>query len=281
MPGDEELRTDRKIDAGCFASEQLRPTKTLRVVSWNINRGYGFRAIAEFLTSSEPDVVLLQECDVHASRTGFRNVAHDLAQSLKMNYVFGLEFIELAQGARGLPARHGQATLSRFSLQTPRILRFRNQSSFWNPRWFIPNLGAFQRRLGGRIALVSDITLEQRPLTIYNVHLESKGSDELRRRQLREVLDDARENATDILVAGDFNFDVTADRAASVMLGTHLTNPFASKNAEPTILPQRWRRPRTIDWMLTSESLQTQSPRVHVAAAGSDHYPLSLTLQLP
>ena len=104
-----------------------------------------------------------------------RNVAEELARRLQMNYVFGLEFEEITQGSRTSPAYHGQATLSRWGLKNPRIIRFRSQSEFWRPRWFLPRTAPFQERLGGRIALVTDVDVPGRALTAYNLHLELRG----------------------------------------------------------------------------------------------------------
>jgi hypothetical protein len=39
------------------------------------------------------------------------------------------------------PAYHGQATLCRWRLKNPRVIRFRSQSGFWRPRWFLPRTG--------------------------------------------------------------------------------------------------------------------------------------------
>src|SRR5215467_12727668 len=72
-----------------------------------------------------------------------------------------------------------------------RLIRFARQSSFWRPHWFLPRIEPFQERLGGRIALVAEINVAGGGLVIYNLHLESRGNDELRFSQFREVLSDA------------------------------------------------------------------------------------------
>jgi hypothetical protein len=69
-----------------------------------------------------------------------------------MNYAFGREFEELSQGSSGSPAYHGQATLSRWPLSNARLIRFREQSHFWRPRWYLPRSQPFYQHLGGRIA---------------------------------------------------------------------------------------------------------------------------------
>jgi len=120
------------------------------------------------------------------------NIAQEIARKLRLNYVFGREFVELTQGSNTSPAYHGQATLSRWTISNSRIIRFQEQSSFWKPRWYKPMLEPFQERLGGRIALVSEIKISGASFLSYNLHLESRANEELRLAQLNEVLKDAR-----------------------------------------------------------------------------------------
>jgi endonuclease/exonuclease/phosphatase family metal-dependent hydrolase len=148
--------------------------ESLHVVSWNIARGSRFDAISEFLLSTNADLILLQESDRSCRRTAYRNVASELAKKLGMQYVFGIAFQELGQGSPDHPAHHGQTTLSRWPLSEARILRFRSQSRFWRPHWWIPQLGTFQRRIGGRMALVTHVAFSNHSLTVYHVHLESR-----------------------------------------------------------------------------------------------------------
>lgn len=160
----------KEIVTGNFAAgrSQLCPPESIRVIDWNIDRGLRLREIVEFLSSQEADVLVLQEVDLNARRTHFLNVAEELARKLRMNYIFGREFQELTQGSRTSAAYHGQATLSRWRLRNPRVIRFRRQSGFWRPRWFLPRTEPFQERLGGRIALVTDIEMFGRTIIVYN-----------------------------------------------------------------------------------------------------------------
>ena len=77
----------------------------------------------------------------------------------------------------------------------------------------------FQRRIGGRIALVAEATIYGRKVVTYNLHLESRGADELRLRQLNEVLADCRKyvDRPSFVVAGDFNFDAGGGDAAKAL----------------------------------------------------------------
>src|SRR5271167_4475405 len=100
----------QQIETSPFISSESREClTTLRVVSWNIARGAKLDAIIEFLLGADADIIFLQEADRNAGRTNYRNVAREIAQNLKLNYVFGCEFEELAQGSRASLAYHGQA----------------------------------------------------------------------------------------------------------------------------------------------------------------------------
>src|ERR1700686_1377824 len=192
---------------GNFAERRwaLSPFPAMRVVNWNIERGLRLPEIIDFLGSQNADLLILQEVDLNARRTGRLNIAEEIARRIGMNYVFGCEFEELTQGSRTSPAYHGQATLSRWRLANPRVIRFRRQSDFWRPRWFLPRTDLFQERNGGRIALVTELEGAGRELTIYNLHLESRGDNDLRLDQLDEVVSDSAryQPHSPTLLAGD------------------------------------------------------------------------------
>jgi endonuclease/exonuclease/phosphatase family metal-dependent hydrolase len=273
-----------QIEAGSFAPQKgfSHPPRIIRVVSWNIARGCRFDEIAAFLAASNADLIILQEVDKHARRTSYRNVTEQLAQKLGFNYAFGVEFQELSQGSRNTPAYHGQATLSRWPITDCRAVRFRNQSSFWHPKRWIPPLAPFQRRLGGRMALVSHTMIGDRTLVIYNLHLESRNGEDLRHSQLTEVLKDTLQYGLDmpVIVAGDFNFDLTENRNACLAREMQFGNPFAHLHLRTAKSP--WPgRCTTIDWILDRGPLKPVSPIVHDSVSASDHYPLSLNLELP
>jgi len=269
------------METGTFVAQpsRVQVPGTLRVVSWNIDRGCCFDQIVAFLAQHNADLILLQECDLNAKRSGYRNVARDLAQALKMSYAFGVEFVELSQGDSAL---HGQATLSRTQISNTRVLRFQQQSRFWKPRWYLPNLPPLQRRLGGRIALVSETRVEQTVLAVYNLHLESRRGDDLRFRQMCEVLHGTQEHGSEIpvVLAGDFNCDVTQPTFSQAIHITQFTNPFEGAAPQPTIRHGKSRGSRAIDWVLHRGMIFSESPVVHASASGSDHFPLSLTLKL-
>lgn len=212
-----------RILSGSFAFSAIgepRDGGAVLLASWNTERGVRRSEILGALRGPlAADLYVLQEVDLNTRRAGFRNVAGDLARELAMNYAFGIEFQELAQGRRGQPAFHGQAVLSRFPIRHARVLRFRHQLHNWGPRWRSKLRWSWlQPRKGGRIALVVEIDLRGQTWAIYDAHLESKANDAGRARQMREILEDVQSHYgadTPVIVAGDLN---TRGGAASPVL---------------------------------------------------------------
>ncbi|HEY9285183.1 MAG TPA: endonuclease/exonuclease/phosphatase family protein [Pyrinomonadaceae bacterium] len=158
----------------------------LRVVEWNVERGLEYEAIRRAFTDPaafaklidpaayprggerrklvleqvelmrQADVIVLNEVDFGMKRTDYRNVAAELAAALRMNYAYGVEFVEVDPIALGTekfeelppaeraslvaetsvdPARyrglHGNAILSRFPLENVRLEPFAHQPHDW------------------------------------------------------------------------------------------------------------------------------------------------------
>ena len=269
---------------GEFRSGPMRPWSRdfVRVVSWNIERGFQFLKIRGFLRTVEADLLLLQEVDLHARRTHYRDVASELAQALNLNYVFGVEFEELSEGTRARPAYHGMATLSPWPLSKPRLIHFRDQSTFWKPRWYVPDLPVFQRRIGGRIALVAEAAIYGRKVVTYNLHLESRDPDERRLRQLNEVAADCRRQVDqpDLVVAGDFNMNAGGGGAGRALADAGLHDAVRLPGYPTTTAHGLSHHASTIDWIFVSDTADSQG-RVHNDVRASDHYPVSATLARP
>ena len=270
-----------EIETGSFASPRwlLCPPSSVKLVCWNINRGLQLPRIIEFLSRSKADILLLQEADLNARRTHHLNIAREIAKKLQLNYVFGREFQELTQGTRHFPAYHGQATLSRWPLSNARILRFQQQSNFWKPHWFLPEIEPFQERLGGRLALVADANVGEKIIVTYNLHLESRGDDRIRGAQMIETLQDAKRYRADaaVVLAGDLNMDASAGDVAQAIRRADFQDAFTNQHS-PTTPKSFFVDGRVIDWIFSRGSLRSDTPQVHSLVSGSDHYPLSVTL---
>ncbi len=159
--------------------------KHIKVVHWNIERGLNYEAIEAIFTDmnrfnmmldkekfpegskerlqiykeaailQKADVIILNEVDWGIKRSGYRNITKDLAKSLRMNYAFGVQFVELSpihiskatnkietkeeNEARNLikvdsskyKGLHGIAILSRFPLKNVRLVPFEHQPYDW------------------------------------------------------------------------------------------------------------------------------------------------------
>ena len=280
----QDMSYNQEIEVGNFAPTggRFEPASSLQVVDWNIDRGLRLGGVTDFLASTKADLILLQEVDLNARRTHQLDVAREIAQKLQLNYVFGREFQELTQGSQTSPAFHGQATFSPWPLSNPRIIRFRRQSNFWRPRWFLPEIEPLQERIGGRMALVCEGSFGGRPLVTYNLHLESRGDDALRCSQLAECLDDARRYKlnTPIVLAGDLNLDVSRSVAENAITRARFLSTASKKPLRTTPPHSLFDRGRPIDWIFTRGSVRATGLRIHNSVSASDHYPLSVKLTL-
>jgi len=271
------------IVTGNFAPPRwiVSAPKSLRIVDWNIERGQQLQGVTDFLGGMNADILILQEVDLNARRTHHLNIAETIARKLEMNYVFGREFQELVQGSKGSPAYHGQATLSKWPISKPRLIRFSKQSHFWQPHWFLPKIEPFQERLGGRIALVAEINVSGRKLVTYNLHLESRGNDALRISQLGEVLSDATcyDAECPVIVAGDLNLDASKAAVALQLARAGFQDAVSSPRSTPTTPAHGlFEGRRRIDWAFIRGPLRASSGQVHGNVKASDHYPISFTL---
>lgn len=270
----------KEIVTGNYAPWRLVlwPPSSIRVVDWNIDRGLQLPAIVDFLARTNADIVLLQEVDFNARRTQHLNIAQEIARQLQLNYVFGLEFQELTPGSKSMPAYHGQATLSRWPISNPRLIRFRKQSNFWQPHWFLPRIEPFQERLGGRIALIVDVDVAGNKIVSYNLHLESRDSDDLRLSQIDEVRRDAASYGSQsvVIVAGDFNLDVSKHDSLS-SVGFRKAVP--AERTPTTTRRGLFDAGRHIDWAFVRGPVHTDNGRIHNSVTASDHYPISFSLR--
>ncbi len=157
----------------------------IRVATWNIERGLEFDALKAALTNDQrffrrlpavarsskfnlaqileqarelnrADIIIMNEVDWGLKRTNYRNIARELAGVMRMNYAFGVEFVEVDPINLGIEtlegetsenkeemvrnlavdksrtlALHGTVILSRFPLRNVRIVRYLNQGHDW------------------------------------------------------------------------------------------------------------------------------------------------------
>ena len=249
------------------------------VATWNIERGKRLESVLDFVTRDlAADVLLFQEVDRFARRTGFRDIAFELAAGTRMQRAFAVEFIELAQGGDSMPALHGSMTLSRSQLNRPRKITFHNQPHDWGR--LKVKISWVQPRKGGRMAVIAEFRCGKQTIAIYNTHLESKGSEEGRAEQVSEILRDIKDNypiTTPIIVAGDLNTGKgILSPVVKLLEGTGFRDVFPPDAAPLTTKPGHRRR---LDWIFVRglTVLNASMPLIRV----SDHYPVVATLGWP
>ena len=243
------------------------------MLNWNIDRGKHLDGILATISGSKPDLCIFQEVDLGARRTQGMDIAQELARKTGMNYVFAPEFEELSQSTAEGSAYHGQATLTTLPIRSSRILRFAHQSNFWKPNpLLISSLPIWQRREGGRIALVTELDNGGKTLVVYNLHLESRGSEQGRLLQLNEVLADAQRYPpeTPVIVAGDLNTKIRTSPVIPRLKQAGYRSAFGDRKVRTHIIVG------ALDWIFARGPIQFEDPQVFPKAHASDHFPISV-----
>ncbi|MCB1215122.1 MAG: endonuclease/exonuclease/phosphatase family protein [Deltaproteobacteria bacterium] len=201
-----ELLTSYEVDH--FAKEVIAKD-FYRAVTWNIERGIQYEGILHTLQNhpelSKADILLIPETDLGMIRSANRNVARELAQSLKMNYYFVPTYLNLCKGngaeihfeGENTLALHGNAILSRYPLEDFHLVPLKNAKD---------KMKGGEKRLGNQQALICTTLLPQGPVRLICAHLDAHSSKFHRRDQVRDILkytSQLKELPT--LFGGDFN----------------------------------------------------------------------------
>ena len=272
-PLPDALQTIRSGSYSRDASPRTRAT----ILDWNIDRGKAIDDIEGQMRQFLPDLCIFQEVDLDARRSGSLDVAKKIAEAFHMNYVFAPEFEELSQGTPESPAYHGQAVLTKLPIRSSRMLRFANQSEFWKPRRLLKSsLPLWQRREGGRIALITELDNGGKPLVVYNLHLESRGNDRLRLLQLEEVLDDAKQYPpqTAVIIAGDLNSKTSRSALIPRLREAGYKSAFGDQRIRTHLLIG------ALDWIFARGPIEFGRADVLRGVGGSDHFPIAVDVRL-
>lgn len=264
-PQHQEAISNQTI-TGSFAAAG-KPGLSVRVVSWNIDRGYHVDRVIDTLRKQRPSICLLQEVDLHDQRSGNRDIARQIAQTLSYNYAYGTAFEELSQRANGRSAFQGQATLAMAPIVESRVLRFAHQSNFWRPHAFIPDIPLFQRRRGGRITLITELSLSGERVVVYNLHLESRSAGRIQSAQLQEVFDDLKRypEATPAIIGGDFNSKYFPARLLHALEKAGFHSVFGEKVKRTHVIIG------SLDWIFFRGPWSVQNAEMVRGTHASDH----------
>ncbi len=179
----------------------------LKAVAWNIERGKRLHELRDVLASypelQDADFYFLTEVDWGMARSENKNVAAELGKSLGHYAYFAPSYynltkghgVERHQGGENQWGLHGKAILSRYPLNNLRSVPLPNLTH---------KLSSKEARLGQKRALLGEVSVGGKPLTLICTHLDAFSSPQGRARQLRPALL-ACQNLPHILMAGDWN----------------------------------------------------------------------------
>ena len=269
----------------------------IRVATWNIAHGRGgergrsnwdggtraerrarLAAIAERLRELDADVVVLNEVDFAATWSHGDDQALFLARQAGYAHLVRQRSFDVALPL--LEYRFGNAVLSRLPVRSTRFVR-------------IPAISRFEAVVAGRKDSVI-VELERSggsTVHVWAVHLESRGGEDMRIRQVRGMLEVVPSIDGPLVIAGDLNstarslpgyresweattaFDVLMDtgRFASFPAVGEPPHPFTFPSEAPETL---------IDWILVPHDWAIEDGAV-VDGPLSDHLPVVATVSPP
>lgn len=251
------------IEVGGAPSSDAPLAFPFTVAAWNLERCLFSPESAAHLAATQAPVVLLSEMDNGMARTGQRHPTAEVADTLGMQYAYGIEFIELGLGsdterefceddfnAKGF---HGNAMMASVPLNRSFMLRL------WGERlWFTDGE---QPRLGERFAIGAVIETEAGPFVAVSTHLESATTAAYRERQVKELIDalDAAFPGLPVLIGGDLNtgnhaggdFEAEGLFAMSAIRGfTRHGGPLEVMTTRPSLITRWPERAMKLDWFL-------------------------------
>jgi len=180
----------------------------IRIIQWNIERGYQLQKIIDILGNLDGDILCLQEIDIHCERSSWVDVGVEIAKALKLNYYFLCEFEEIYSSIRSKDCQgggfHGNGIFTKFDIEEVHTVYHRLEAFDWEAQGHIKH----EPRKGKRCQLaatiliphlddiVSELEGEREPrqlrLLCYSVHLEVFCGILGRIAQISDVLEDAR-----------------------------------------------------------------------------------------
>lgn len=192
-----ELESDSFTDRDRFSVPAV-----LKIVTWNVEWGKNASLVLAAL-SSEPglvdaDIMLLQEVprfDNQGSPPNI-NLAREIAQQQKMNYVFGVEWDRRLNPSEG--GEHGLSILSKYPIGNAELIRHTPCYDHF----------ADKGHFGGRATLAVDLAIGDERVRVYDAHLGTRDvTGDCRALQGDEILADAHRagQPASQLLGGDFN----------------------------------------------------------------------------
>ncbi len=242
------------------------PTKSndqpLRVMSYNIQYGNeGLDSVIAVIKAAKPDVVGLQEVDVHwAERSGFANQAEQLAKGTGMEYRFAHIYRLANDDAAKPPREFGVGVLSRYP-----IVSFRNHVI---ARLSTQEENPVPKPLPGFLEATIDVKGTR--VRLFNVHLDFRRDPAVRAQQVADMLAVLGEIRGHTIMFGDLNAPPDAPELSPLFQRLRDTWPYA---LGPGLTFPAKSPARKIDYVLISDGFRVSRAWVSQVYA-SDHLPV-------
>jgi endonuclease/exonuclease/phosphatase family metal-dependent hydrolase len=254
--------------AACAHVQPRDPAVPLRVVTYNIRAGNGDIArTAETIRKFAPDIVGLQEVDVHWSeRSGFEDQATLLGRVLGMQVRFAPIYTLPGADSTKPLRRYGVALLSRHP-----IIRWTNDT--------LTRLSTISQNPKPALApglLQATIEIDGAVVRVFNTHLDYRADPRVRKHQVAEMLAYVGSASTPTLVLGDLNANPDAPELQPLRDRLHDTWQDA---AGPGFTFPADKPVKRIDYVLASKHFRVRSASVP-ATEVSDHRPVVVDVVL-
>lgn len=238
----------------------------LRVMTYNIRSGNGDLArIAETIRGFAPDVLGLQEVDVHwAERSNFVDQAHLLGELLHMEVRFAPIYTFPGTDSSRPARQFGVALLSKHPIvawKNDTLTRLSTQVQ--NP---VP--GPAPGLLEATIAIGGDT------VRVFNTHLDYRSDPAVRKQQVIEMLAHIGDTSGPTVVLGDMN---ATPEATELQLLLQRVRDAWQRVAEPGFTYPAEKPAKRIDYVLTTNHFRVRAASVPVTEA-SDHRPVVVDL---
>jgi endonuclease/exonuclease/phosphatase family metal-dependent hydrolase len=253
------------IVAGCASLATKTEGPSFRVMSYNIEYGNrGLDSVATVIRDQHPDIVGLQEVDVHwSARSNFVDQAATLSKATGMNYRFA-RIYQLPNADPSKPAREfGVALLSRYPIvafTNHEITRLSTQDSTPTPAP-LPGL------------LDATLNVDGRNVRVFNVHLDYRADPSVRVKQVSEILEYLSKDTIATILTGDLNAAPNAPELRPLLERLHET----WQGSEPGLTFSSTKPEKRIDYVLVSGGICPMASRIPKVYA-SDHFPLVIDL---
>lgn len=253
--------------ASCAHPRAAATERELRVMTYNIAAGHGdLERVADAIRAERPDIVALQEVDVHwSARSNFADQATGLGERLRMQVRFAR--IYSLEGSPGAPSReYGLALLSKYPIDD-----FANHLL---TRLSTVQEGAPPTPMPGFLEAHVNVTGTR--VRVFDTHTDYRQDPAVRVRQVADMLAIVGETSEPTLLFGDLNAPPNAAELQPLLrrLRDSWTSPDQPGLTYPSNAPVK-----RIDYVLTSEHFRVRSIWVPVTEA-SDHRPVVADLIL-